>query len=44
MLAFPKEPEGNSYQRADQLFQIIWTLIEEINLLEGRLQQLEAQK
>ena len=37
MLEYPRPPEGRYEERIRYLFDLIWTITEEINLLEEKL-------
>ena len=43
MLDYPQRPEGAYNERFEQLYEELWKAVEQINLLEERVQKLEAQ-
>ena len=41
MISVPRRPEGNLGQQVEQLFDLLFMVIEEINLLEERIEKNE---
>ena len=41
MLEFPRRPEGTLQEKIEQLYKMIWSLTEAVNLLEEELRKQE---